>query len=704
MVVAELFRRLRAIYSDFGSEVPFDEIRRGHLLTSDFGFDQQRLREISESVANEFRDLAEFTPSDFSQCNTVGDVFDRLTAHENQAGTALGAKSVRNFAQDKPIRILGVHGLGGHEDQAWKAEWKRSLSLGFAGSAEVEVEFVEYDPIFADVDLGPVQVAKALRKLGFSAGSVIFDGIFKKRRGKDPAGSLAKTLRYTAGYVIAWVENEEFKAQTQKLIYDRLKEFKPDVLVAHSLGSMLTYDALREPSSNAWKSSTLREVVNNLIYVTCGSQISNPFVQGNLAGGKLAPVDNVRYWFNLFNRHDSVFTNSIRIPEATNFEEVATPFDIEGLPDHAAGNYFRNKAAMQFVWKPIAAQLGEATPTRSLIAPLLPERPHRKRAVLIGINDYPNPEERLEGCVNDVYLMSSLLQECGFAPEQIRICLNHRATAKGIRERLEWLVDDAQPQDQIVFYFSGHGARLATYGAGDLVDKMDETLVPYDFDWRPDTCITDDQIYDLYSQLPYDTRLAMIFDCCHSGGIHRAGSPKSRGVNPPDDIRHRAMKWDSVREMWVERGFEEINPQFSDNKEMKEAFCGANGATFRLGRAMQLRPLSEEQYERRSKNEDGPLGPYLPLILEACREEEFAYEYRDGATSYGAFTFSLAKILRQKKDLTFQELVKQAAVRLAELQYDQRPQILGPEAIVNSSVPWAPSTVRRSARPRKTRR
>ena len=35
-------------------------------------------------------------------------------------------------------------------------------------------------------------------------------------------------------------------------------------------------------------------------------------------------------------------------------------------------------------------------------------------------------------------------------------------------------------------------------------------------------------------------------------------------------------------------------------------------------------------------------GPYLPLIIEACGEDEFSYEYRHGATSHGAFTFSLA--------------------------------------------------------------
>jgi hypothetical protein len=42
-------------------------------------------------------------------------------------------------------------------------------------------------------------------------------------------------------------------------------------------------------------------------------------------------------------------------------------------------------------------------------------QPPRRRALLVGINEYPDPSDRLEGCVNDVFLMSSLLQESGYA-------------------------------------------------------------------------------------------------------------------------------------------------------------------------------------------------------------------------------------------------------------------------------------------------
>jgi hypothetical protein len=82
-------------------------------------------------------------------------------------------------------------------------------------------------------------------------------------------------------------------------------------------------------------------------------------------------------------------------------------------------------------------------------------------------------------------------------------------------------------------------------------------------------------------------------------------------------------------------------------------------------------------------------GPYLPLIIEACGEEEFSYEYRHGATSHGAFTYSLDSILRRKKKaITFEKLVAETRQQLADLQYAQEPRILGPRAVLRHKVPW----------------
>jgi hypothetical protein len=56
-----------------------------------------------------------------------------------------------------------------------------------------------------------------------------------------------------------------------------------------------------------------------------------------------------------------------------------------------------------------------------------------RRALLVGINDYPNPDDRLEGCVNDVFKISATLQQIGFDPEDIRVLFNERDRCRNPR-------------------------------------------------------------------------------------------------------------------------------------------------------------------------------------------------------------------------------------------------------------------------------
>ena len=149
--------------------------------------------------------------------------------------------------------------------------------------------------------------------------------------------------------------------------------------------------------------------------------------------------------------------------------------------------------------------------------------------------------------------MSSVLQETGIDAEDIRLLLDERATCQGIKDCIDWLLEDVRDGDTRVLYYSGHGAQLPRYGIGDRVDRKDETLVPYDFDWSDERALTDDWFLNLYSQLPYGAAFLVIFDCCHSGGLNRGTHAKILGLNPPDDVRHRALRWDSGHQMWVER-------------------------------------------------------------------------------------------------------------------------------------------------------
>ncbi len=589
----------------------------------------------------------------------------------------------------KTLTFLGVHGLGDQRTSDWAAKWEGAVRGAFPQleGLDLEFRFVTYDPIFEGTEISWLECLQAVWKLTKSG----ISSLTPRQRGV--LTDISDRIKWTAGYVVAWVEDDGFQRKSRKLILDAVREHRPDVILAHSLGSLVTYNAFSHPDA---KDADVAKVLSGASYVTLGSQIGNPFVTGNLTNGRILPLD-VRFWHHLYNVHDSVFTAEIRLSDRTRFGQTNMPFDDDGIADHAAESYLRHRATIENVWAPIgrekmgARRFGPAQASRVRAA----EKSERqtKKALLIGINDYPNAADRLEGCINDVFTVSAVLQQCGFPAGTIRTCLDNRATAEGILSRIKWLLDDPQPGDELIFYYSGHGARIPEYGNNFEPDHHVESLVPWDFDWSPQTAIADDQIFDLYSQLPYDTRLVMIFDCCHSGGIHRDGGPRPRGISPPDDIRHRELRWDVQTEMWVPRNFDRINDKFTAEEDVARKYFGGDGSTERLGRASMLRKTSSRKYAR-MKRDKAPeaLGPYLPLIIEACGEQELSYEYRHGATSHGAFTFSLASILKkERKAITFESLVAKTAARLADLQYAQHPQILDPTHIMKSRVPWIQS-------------
>jgi len=545
-----------------------------------------------------------------------------------------------------------------------------------------------YDTLFDKAPLNPVTYAKAFAEL-LASGIVHGVGdLFTRERGLF---DVPDQIRWTAGMVAQWASEEKLREDARNAVLKQVKNGNYDVICAHSLGSLICYDTfLRNP-----------EAIQDKYFVSFGSQIGNPCVRDTFAG-RIEPLIDASKWFHLFNPADHVFTADIHMA-ATNFEEVGTAFDIpHDILNHNPTWYLSHQNTRATVWRDISG----ATVTKSLSRSMevfrtLSVKPTR-RAMLVGINDYPDPANQLEGCVNDVFLMSSVLQECGFDPEDIRVVLNERATAAGILDRMHWLLDDVKAGDERVLFYSGHGAQLPVYGPTDEADHMDECLVPYDFDWTPQHAITDKQFLGLYSQLPYDCYFAAIFDCCHSGGMTREGGHKARGITPPDDIRHRALRWNAELQMWEDRPFPTSNPSLMKSKDGAN-YLGTSGVSHRIGRAIALRSLPKMEYDkiRRALKHHGP---YLPVIMEACQESQYSYEYRHGTQSYGAFTYSLAATLRANRSKnvnpTFVQLMEDINARLKHLKYNQTSNLVGARKILDQPVPWIKknSTVRRKKR------
>ncbi|HPA19129.1 MAG TPA: caspase family protein [Verrucomicrobiae bacterium] len=581
------------------------------------------------------------------------------------------------------IRILAIHGIAHQEARKpqWQPDWERAISSGIRGwapDAAVEVQFFDFDDLFAEAPFNPLVIARALREL---FGGLIAHGTADMFRSGRSMGDWLDAQRWCAGMVAQWASDPRLRARLRSRLARAIVEFAPDAVCAHSLGSLLAYDTIIWPGENA--------AMADRTFVSFGSQIGFPAVRG-IYGGFIRPIE-CRMWYHLYNPRDDVLTAPIRLRDAR-FTEIVVEFEQEGVGDHDGGLYLGHPATRENVWRALASR-----PTRGTRQPnarrkarpsqTMARHPNR-RALLVGINEYPDPTKRLDGCVNDAFLMSATLQECGFAAEDIRLVTDSRATARGIRRRLEWLLGGAADGDQRVFFYAGHGSQLAGYGAGETIDRLDECLVPWDFDGSRETAICDDDFFDLYAQLPYGVHFAAIFDCCHSGGMARPAGAKIRTISPPDDIRHRSLRWDTAKEMWLAR---DLAPHNRDLLKY-HGLVTSSGAR-RIGSGVAARQLRDSDYDR-VRRELGHRGPYWPLLLFACGEQELAGEYHHGPITYGAFTFALVKTLRDhgkaNREISFGRLVEKTArlLRCPDLGFDQTPAAFGPASKLKAPVPW----------------
>lgn len=200
-----------------------------------------------------------------------------------------------------------------------------------------------------------------------------------------------------------------------------------------------------------------------------------------------------------------------------------------------------------------------------------PTRPASKWALLVGINIYRNSGARpdfsnLAGCVNDVEDMKSLLLGTyDFPPENIQVLTDARATHAAIVEAFKnHLIANAQANDVVIFYFSGHGSQMKDV-SGDEADGYDETIVPHDTRDREGKVfdISDDELNKLLQQLSQKTKkVTFIFDSCHSGSATRgsgqvkkipadertpppppADAPRTRGVEGASDLRLDGLEY-----------------------------------------------------------------------------------------------------------------------------------------------------------------
>lgn len=256
-----------------------------------------------------------------------------------------------------------------------------------------------------------------------------------------------------------------------------------------------------------------------------------------------------------------------------------------------------------------------------------------KKAVCIGINNYPGSHNDLNGCVNDMNDWADLLtNEFGF---DVSGLADAQATADAILSSLSALVDGASAGDSLVFTFSGHGSYVLDGDSGDEADNYDETIVAYDRD------IIDDEIRHVLDRLSADVNLTVISDSCHSGSVTRTTLARSAPGNMLLESQHPKL----ARYM----------PK--DNHGRFDTIVVPR------------------------RNRSFGTGTMNHILLTGCAARELSYDAWINNRFNGAMSAHAIEIIRQDPGISFDDFHQSLRNYLPNRSYPQSPQLEGPSAL-----------------------
>lgn len=264
----------------------------------------------------------------------------------------------------------------------------------------------------------------------------------------------------------------------------------------------------------------------------------------------------------------------------------------------------------------------------------------KNKALLVGINKYPDPRNELRGCVNDILDMENYISEKNaiYEKENIRKLTDKDATKKGILQQLQWLIADVAAGDQLLFHYSGHGAQAPTQYPKMEKDGLDEIICPYDFDGSNATTFRDNEFAKLFGHIPKGVHFVWISDSCHAEDL-------SRDLTTKNEV--------------------DSNIKFTEK-------------SYRYFHGIQRPVHTDPAYEMLLDSNAGSETTFNGALLSACASHELSADAIINNRFNGAFTYYLLKNLNQYgSEKSMQTIVSYVNKDLIKYGYDQNPQTEG---------------------------
>lgn len=232
-------------------------------------------------------------------------------------------------------RILCIHGIGGKdatmEDiQGWADNWRSGFKRHLNIVDDESISFMKFDSYFERQDAGIVDYAKFISK-------TFLDFLFNRRRNKMM--SIKDWMDDYPDMAVEYLQSDELKRILYTELRKNIASHRPDIIYAHSLGSLLCYDFFSEDENNTG--------FEHITLVTAGSQLGSKLIRGHIK----YPIAQlpIKNWYNLNNDKDLVFAGrNILHP---NFKQVETYFSDNWPANHDGYRYLNHQKAVSEVWR-----------------------------------------------------------------------------------------------------------------------------------------------------------------------------------------------------------------------------------------------------------------------------------------------------------------------------------------------------------------
>ena len=265
--------------------------------------------------------------------------------------------------------------------------------------------------------------------------------------------------------------------------------------------------------------------------------------------------------------------------------------------------------------------------------------------LLVGINHYADPNLDLEGCINDITEIEEYLNnrlDRNQYQLHLRTLKDQQATRDAVVEEFRNHLCQANSNDVVLFYYSGHGYQEDApeeFWQYDP-DRRIEALLCYDSCLEGKWGLADKELAKLIAEVAADKNLhiCIILDCCHSGS----------GTRDP-------MQTTKVRRAILNKGVRPLNTFLFEISELKHLSASQNP-------------------------EEHPTGWKMPkgrhVLLAACRDIELAQENNKDNKNQGVFSYFLRDTLyKANGKLTYQDLYRRTNAIIRNEVDKQSPQL-----------------------------